>query len=109
MSLYPIPPAGMDGSQLLDEAEHSGDPAAIEVARRYLELEPVEWFLDVAPNYDLPTDEAGIRDWLDDAVERKQAAVGDREHLLALLCLLDTEGAEAVAAYVGDTVRNWVF
>lgn len=99
----------MDAGQLLDEAEHLGEPAAIEAARRLFEIEPVAWFLDVAHDYDLPTDEAEIRDWLDDAVDRKKAAVGDREHLLALLQLLDTEGPEAVAAYVGETVRDWVF
>ena len=109
MSLYPVPPYAMDAGQVLDEAEHQGDPAAIEAARRLFELEPNGWVIEELEARDIPwTDSDALRPWLDNAVELTEQAVGDREHLLALLQLLDTEGPEAVAAYVGETVRDWV-
>ena len=104
MSLFP--PYQMDGGQLLDEAE---GPAGQEAARRYFELEPFAWLPDVLADYDLPTEEDAFREFLDEAHDRKSRAVTDREHLLALVELLRTEGPEAVAQYVDDTVRNWVF
>ena len=107
-----MPPHALDASQLLDEAEATGCPIAIEAARRLHEVEPAATIAEVLAEWDTDEiphdDQEALGEWLADAVERKAAAVWDRDHLRALLELLDTQGAEAVAAYVGETVRDWL-
>lgn len=101
-----LPPYQLDAGQLLDEAEATGCPIAIEAARRYFAAEPSEGVAELLEERDIPLDELG--EWLDDAIERRQAFVTDRDHLRALLELVETEGPEAAAAYIRETVRDWL-
>lgn len=113
MTHRPLPPHAMDASQLLDEAEATGCPIAIEAARRLWTIEPAaaagetlfEWTTDEIPHADPET----LGEWLAEALQLKVAVVGDRDHLRALLELVDTEGTEAAAQYIRETVRDWLF
>lgn len=99
----------MDSGQLLDEIEAAGDPTAIEAARRLFELEPKGWAVDAIEERGIPWENSDdFLPWLDRAVELTEQAVGDREHLQALLALFDAGQADEIAAYVGGTVRDWL-
>ena len=107
MSVVPL--EQLDGSELLNEAERDGNPIAVEAARRYFEAEPNVQVLDELLDRAIPCDSReALQDWLDKAIDREDAAVGDREHLVALLSLLDAGNTAGIETYLEDTVRPWV-